>query len=74
LLKRLEQSGLIRRERRQENEREVRIMLTDSGHALRDKAKSVPLALKDAMGLEIEELTELRTRLDHLLAQAKAPA
>lgn len=74
LLKRLEQSGLIRRERRQENEREVRIMLTDAGHALRDKAKSVPLALKDAMGLEVDELIELRARLDHLLAQAKAPA
>lgn len=74
LLKRLEQGGLIRRERRAENEREVRVMLSEAGQQLRSKAEAVPPALVDAMGLSLDEVAELRDRLDHLLRQAKDPA
>ncbi|MEV0185332.1 MarR family transcriptional regulator [Streptomyces sp. NPDC050625] len=51
LLKRLEASGLIIRERRSDDERSVAIRLTDAGADLREKARTVPLAIGDAMGL-----------------------
>jgi DNA-binding MarR family transcriptional regulator len=51
LLKRLEASGLVIRERRPEDERSVAIRLTDTGADLREKAHTVHLAIGDAMGL-----------------------
>lgn len=71
LLKRLEQSGLIRRERRAENEREVRIMLTPAGQALRQQAESVPPALLAATGLSLDEAQQINALLDRLLVQAE---
>lgn len=51
LLKRLEAGGLLRRERRPDDERSVAIHLTEVGARLRDRATTVPLAIGDAMGL-----------------------
>jgi DNA-binding MarR family transcriptional regulator len=51
LLKRLEAGGLLRRERRRDDERSVAIRLTDTGEWLRERAAAVPLAIGDAMGL-----------------------
>ncbi|WP_028445718.1 MarR family winged helix-turn-helix transcriptional regulator [Chitinimonas koreensis] len=72
LLKRLEQAGLLRRERRAGNEREVRIVLSEAGRDLREQAKSVPPGLMAAMGLSLEEIGALRGLLDKLLAHAGA--
>ncbi|MEU6258350.1 MarR family transcriptional regulator [Streptomyces sp. NPDC047043] len=55
LLKRLEAGGLLRRERRAEDERSVAIRLTEAGARLRDRAGEVPLAIGDAMGLTPEQ-------------------
>ncbi|MGW2938869.1 MarR family winged helix-turn-helix transcriptional regulator [Streptomyces sp. NPDC001156] len=55
LLKRLESSGLLHRERRPEDERSVAIRLTDAGARLQEKARDVPLAIGDAMGLTPEQ-------------------
>ncbi|MFE0450674.1 MarR family winged helix-turn-helix transcriptional regulator [Streptomyces sp. NPDC058914] len=55
LLKRLEASGLLRRERRLDDERSVAIRLTDAGARLRERARTVPLAIGDAMGLTVEQ-------------------
>ncbi|QHC31251.1 MULTISPECIES: MarR family winged helix-turn-helix transcriptional regulator [unclassified Streptomyces] len=55
LLKRLEAAGLVRRERRPHDERSVTVRLTGSGTALRDRARSVPLAIGGAMGLTPEQ-------------------
>ncbi|MEU3513291.1 MarR family transcriptional regulator [Streptomyces longwoodensis] len=55
LLKRLEAHGLLRRERRSDDERSVAIRLTDTGAALRERARAVPLAIGDAMGLTREQ-------------------
>ncbi|MEU1598029.1 MarR family transcriptional regulator [Streptomyces sp. NPDC005708] len=55
LLKRLEASGLLHRERRPEDERSVAIRLTDAGARLQEKARDVPLAIGDAMGLTPEQ-------------------
>ncbi|MFI0242147.1 MarR family winged helix-turn-helix transcriptional regulator [Streptomyces sp. NPDC016845] len=55
LLKRLEAVGLIRRQRRTDDERSVSITLTDAGTRLREKAEAVPLAIGEAMGLTPEQ-------------------
>ncbi|MEU5116077.1 MarR family transcriptional regulator [Streptomyces longwoodensis] len=55
LLKRLEAHGLLRRERRSDDERSVAIQLTGTGAALRERARAVPLAIGDAMGLTREQ-------------------
>ncbi|MDH6213880.1 MarR family winged helix-turn-helix transcriptional regulator [Streptomyces pseudovenezuelae] len=55
LLKRLEAGGLVRRERRAEDERSVAIRLTEAGASLRERAARVPLAIGDAMGLTSEQ-------------------
>ncbi|MGQ5521812.1 MarR family winged helix-turn-helix transcriptional regulator [Chitinimonas sp. PSY-7] len=74
LLKRLEATGLIGRERRPENEREVRLRLTEAGRALRIKAQEVPPALLAALGLSLDELDEMRLMLDKLLSKAEPEA
>ncbi|WP_217214888.1 MarR family winged helix-turn-helix transcriptional regulator [Streptomyces sp. AC550_RSS872] len=55
LLKRLETGGLIRRERRAEDERSVAVRLTPAGSDLQEKARAVPLAIGEAMGLTPEQ-------------------
>lgn len=71
LIKRLEARGLVRRQRDEKDERQVRILLTDEGRALRATALSVPLAVGKASGLDRvgaealrNELVRLRERLD----------
>jgi DNA-binding MarR family transcriptional regulator len=66
LLKRLEANGLLRRERRPDDERAVRITLTEQGAGLRARARSIPAAIGDAMGLEPEEFERTRTALRRL--------
>ncbi|MET9965195.1 MarR family transcriptional regulator [Streptomyces sp. NPDC006356] len=65
LLKRLEAAGLLRRERRPDDERSVAIHLTEAGAALRERARGVPLAIGDAMGLTPDQdaLTKQLLRL-----------
>ncbi|MER5959431.1 MarR family transcriptional regulator [Streptomyces sp. NPDC001893] len=55
LLKRLESSGLIHRQRSADDERSVTIRLTQAGTDLREKARTVPLAIGQAMGLTPEQ-------------------
>jgi DNA-binding MarR family transcriptional regulator len=63
LLKRLEAAGLLRRERRPDDERSVAIRLTDAGAALREKARAVPPAMGDAMGLTPDQDTAVKQLL-----------
>ena len=66
LLKRLQARGLIRRERRSDDERSVDISLTDSGDALRAKADRVPTELTCALALDPPAIDELRSTLRRL--------
>lgn len=68
LLKRLEARGLLRRRRDDEDERQVRILLTDEGRALRAKALAVPLAVGKTLGGGPEDAVALRESL-HLLRE-----
>jgi MarR family transcriptional regulator, organic hydroperoxide resistance regulator len=73
LLKRLETHGLLRRERRIDDERSVLITLTEGGAALRERARELPAFIGNAMDLDTAEFEQLRTSLRRLTANvAKA--
>jgi MarR family transcriptional regulator, organic hydroperoxide resistance regulator len=74
LLKRLEAAGLVRRTRQADDERSVRISLTDSGLDLREKARAIPAVIGEAMGLDSSGLARLRADLDNLAASVDAYA
>jgi DNA-binding MarR family transcriptional regulator len=63
LLKRLEAAGLVSRVRDSQDERQVRIRLTDAGRALRAKARSVPAQLGGKVGISAAEAGDLADRL-----------
>lgn len=66
LLKRMEQAGLVARQRSPDDERRVMIDLTPAGRALREKARSVPFDLFAKTQLTEGELVDLRERLKSL--------
>lgn len=68
LLKRLEATGLISRERSAEDERSVHVGLTADGTALRARAVEVPRRIATATGFELAEIRDLQTRLNRLTA------
>ncbi|HEY6796186.1 MAG TPA: MarR family transcriptional regulator [Kineosporiaceae bacterium] len=74
LLKRLEAQGLLRRERRADDERSVLIELTDAGRQLRARAAHVPERIGSAMGLTDEELTTVRELLLRMTANVQQAA
>ncbi|GLW45238.1 MarR family transcriptional regulator [Streptomyces sp. NBRC 14336] len=74
LLKRLEAAGLVRRERSARDERSVEVGLTEEGAALRERALEVPRRIAAATGFEVEEINDLRTRLDALTSALDAAA
>ena len=71
LIKRLEARGLVKRRRDEDDERQVRIRLTEEGRTLKAKAMAIPLAVMAGTGLSQDaaealrrELLALRERLD----------
>ncbi|MBZ9643264.1 MarR family winged helix-turn-helix transcriptional regulator [Streptomyces sp. PSKA30] len=74
LLKRLEAAGLVRRERSAHDERSVEVHLTEDGTALRERALQVPRRIAAATGFDVDEIRELRTRLDQLTTALDAAA
>jgi DNA-binding MarR family transcriptional regulator len=66
LLKRLESAGLIRRQRDQKDERQVRIVLTDAGRALKERAKDIPLDVGCMLGLSLDEARALTEQVAKL--------
>ncbi|MEV0247697.1 MarR family transcriptional regulator [Nocardia sp. NPDC050712] len=63
LLKRLQATGLIERERSTADERRVEIRLTGSGRALRAQARDIPNEMAEAVGLSMDEIVALRDAL-----------
>nr|WP_241665561.1 hypothetical protein [Pseudoroseomonas oryzae] len=55
LLKRLQTAGLIKRTRNAEDERQVRIHLTEQSVALHDKTRSLPIWLERTFCEQSEE-------------------
>ncbi|MGN6741764.1 MAG: MarR family winged helix-turn-helix transcriptional regulator [Amnibacterium sp.] len=67
LLNRLEAAGLVSRSRNPEDERELRVGLTDAGLALRRRAEAVPGRIVERLGVPLETLEQVRDALTHLL-------
>src|SRR5258707_15495726 len=63
VLKRLEASGHVKRTRDPDDERQVRVRLTDSGRAIREKAREVPGCILEASGLDMNELLRLQSEI-----------
>ena len=55
LLKKMEEKGLVRRERSSEDERVLDVVITDEGMALREEGVKVPMAMKSCVTLNMEE-------------------
>ncbi len=68
VLKRLETSGLVKRTRRLQDEREVEVALTPEGRALRDKAVAVREGIVHQLRMSEAEIASLRTDLNALIA------
>lgn len=69
LLKRLQTAGLVNRQRRTEDEREVDIRLTAAGLALREQASDVPQCMAQRLQLSLDQMQTLRDELKRLTRQ-----
>ena len=72
LLKRLQSAGLLERARSDEDERVVRVTLTDAGRALRRQAEQVPGRVAERTGMTPSELARIRDDLHGFLARIDA--
>jgi DNA-binding MarR family transcriptional regulator len=61
--------GYITRTRPDDNERRLMLSLTKAGEALRERALSVPEAMRGCIDLPPEELHQLKQLLDKALAR-----
>lgn len=71
LLKRMEQQGLIIRNRSDKDERKVLINLTEEGYNLKEKASQIPEELIKRLSdseLKIEDLVKLKESLNSLIS------
>ena len=66
LLKRLETSGLVARQRDADDERRVLLKLTAAGRALKARAAKVPTQVACATACSLDELASLTARLKQL--------
>ena len=71
LLKKMEQAGLLKRQRSCEDERVVVVTLTDEGRALQEKAKDVPAQVAGCIDLPPEKAQMLYALLYELLDNQK---
>jgi DNA-binding MarR family transcriptional regulator len=71
LLKRLEAAGLVTRTRDPDDERQLRIGLTEKGRALREQALNVPPAVVAKLGMSLGDLEDLHKGLTTLNEAAR---
>ncbi len=68
LLKRMQSAGLLRRERSTDDERVVRITLSDKGRALQEAAADIHAALACSIGCKPDEFRSMTRLLQQLRA------
>jgi MarR family transcriptional regulator, organic hydroperoxide resistance regulator len=66
LVKRLEQAGRVVRRRNPSDERQVRVLLSDQGSAIRAQTKTLAGALDDKSGMTVGALIDLNTKIKAL--------
>ena len=67
LLKRLEASGMVTRERDPRDDRALAVSLTPKGVRARARAEQIPPAIMKRLDMELAELEELRDSLTRLI-------
>ncbi|MGX7686858.1 MarR family winged helix-turn-helix transcriptional regulator [Flectobacillus sp. BAB-3569] len=72
LLKRMEQDGLVNRQRDKADERVVFVSLTNKGIELENEAKDIPFKLASCLALSMEEFFSLKAQLDKLMETTSA--
>ncbi|MEU0793858.1 MarR family transcriptional regulator [Amycolatopsis sp. NPDC005961] len=72
LLKRLQTAGLVIRNRQADDERSVRVSLSETGQALREKAAGIPDVIGAAMSLDEAGVARMRAELDRLTESVNA--
>jgi MarR family transcriptional regulator, organic hydroperoxide resistance regulator len=72
LLKRMEGQGLVTRSRSREDERQVRVSLTEAGHALQTRAAHIPACILEKSGMTLQALTALRDQINALRGHLRA--
>lgn len=68
LLKRMEAAGWLTRQRSQEDERRVHVLLTDAGRTLRERAAHIPGCVMAHSGLDVPTLMALTRQIKNLRA------
>ena len=66
LLKKLEEKGLLNRERQKNDERNLTVTLTEKGKKLKDIALEIPVKLLEEINVNPEKIIELRDTLKKL--------
>ena len=69
LLKRMEQKGLLTRNRNPDDERQVTLLLTESGRTMQNQAMEIPDQLQESLHLDTQQLVALRDQLQTILHQ-----
>ncbi|PKA40239.1 MarR family winged helix-turn-helix transcriptional regulator [Rhizobium sullae] len=72
LLKRLEQTGLIKRTRDARDERQVIVSLTPKGRSMKSEAGTIMAAIGQAAGCTLDEMAEIRGALQKLRGNLNA--
>ena len=73
LVKRLEHAGHVVRQRNPADERQVKVLLTDQGRALRADTKVLADALFAKAGMTVDALVDLNARIKALRDAFRAP-
>lgn len=60
LIKRLEAAGYVSRKRDPQDERQVRISLTEAGRALKARTQHLPDCIGEAIGMEAEDIMHIQ--------------
>lgn len=67
MLKKMEKQGLVSRRRDDEDERRVRVFLTDEGRAMKDRVRDVPLKIGSCVDIKMKDAKELYRILYEIL-------
>lgn len=70
LLKRLESKSLLTRTRSKEDERVVKIKLTEQGTVLKEKASCIPMQIFEALKLDYADMVQLKTLAEKIVKNA----
>lgn len=68
LLKRLESTGLVKRERSVDDERVLCVSITDKGINMKEQARKIPKCILEAINIDTAFLMDLKRKTDELLS------